>query len=599
MAENTKSISKKKQLIGIARVAKISFQTSPLTAVVKIVGAVINAVLPIITTYFAALTTTALAEAYAGDHTAGSRALFFVIVTVLLGIMMNMWTSVSQYVDTMASYKIKSAISDRLYAHFLRLEYWRYDDKNTNDLFDKSKRFVGFFGYIFNSVTTIATALISLVASLGALFFVSWQIGLIVLVAVIPGVLIQLNLSRFRAKHWSENIETRRRMDEIEWNMLQPARIVELRLYGLVQHLLDLRVVLRDKDEKVRIEYERKIIGKQLASDILEAAAEIIALVSITMKIIAHAQPIGQFLYVQQLVSRTLAAVHQSVTGVGLVDEDIANLFDYDEFMKLEEATARPVVLEHQPNQLRAENVSFHYPQNDAMVLKNISLTIEKGQKVAFVGENGAGKSTLIKLLLGIYQPSNGVVLVDNDDLAKVSYESWHKYIGVLQQSYGIYSFATAWENIAFGDVTKRASKQHIEAAAHDAEAADFLQKLPKGYDSYVTPLMEHDDGTKGTWLSGGQEQRLSLARNFYRDSPIVILDEPTSAIDALAESRIFRRLFTEKDKTIITVSHRLSTVKKADVIYVLEDGKIVEQGAHDELVRKKGAYYTLFESQL
>ncbi|NLA42873.1 ATP-binding cassette domain-containing protein [Candidatus Saccharibacteria bacterium] len=110
---------------------------------------------------------------------------------------------------------------------------------------------------------------------------------------------------------------------------------------------------------------------------------------------------------------------------------------------------------------------------------------------------------------------------------------------------------------------------------------------------------MESDDGTQGTDLSGGQWQRLALARNFYRDSPVVILDEPTSAIDALAESRIFNRLFRQKDKTIITVSHRLSTIKKADVVFVLEDGRIVEQGSHQDLIDKQGAYYKLFASQL
>lgn len=599
MAKNTKIISKKKQLVGIVRVARISFKASPLAVVIKVIGIAVDAILPIATTYFAALTTTALAEAYAGDHSAGSRALFYVIVTVFLGVMMSAWSSINQYIDNITGYKIRCAINDRMYEHFLRLDFWRYDDKQTTDLFDKSKRFTQFFEYVFNSLTSIASAVVTLVVAMFALFFVSWQIGIIVFSAVIPGVLIQLNLSRFRAKHWNENVETRRRLYEIEWNMLQPSRIAELRLYGIVRHLLDLHTQLRDKDEKTRIEYERKTIGKRLASDVLEAAAEVITLIDITMKIIAHAQPIGQFLYVQQLVSRTMAAVHQVALHVGQIDEDIANLFDYDEFLKLDEATTRPVTLEKQPGCIRIENVSFHYPNTTAMVLNDISLTIQKGQKIALVGENGAGKSTLVKLILGLYEPSKGAIYVDDNNLADVSPESWHAHIGVLQQSYGVYDFATARENIAFGNVAKRASKSDVVAAARGAEAAEFLEQLPKRYDSYVSPLMESDDGAKGTMLSGGQEQRLSLARNFYRDSPIVILDEPTSAIDALAEARIFKRLFAEKDKTIITVSHRVSTIKKADVIYVLENGSITQQGTHDELVRKKGAYYTLFESQL
>ena len=486
-----------------------------------------------------------------------------------------------------------------MYEHFLNLEFWRYDDKHTADLFDKSQRFANFFGYAFDSLARIAAALISLITAVAALVLASWWLGLIVLIAVVPGVIIQFNLSRFRVRHWNENVETRRKLARIEWDMLQPQRIAELRLYGLVRNLLNLRMKLRDTDEKTRIEFERKVIWKQLGSDVLEAAAEVVALIYTTMQIIARAQPIGQFLYVQQIVSRAMGAVGQFTSGISSIDEDIANLFDYNEFMGLETGQARTVKLREQPDTISLENVSFHYPSSKTAVLEDISMIINKGQNVAIVGENGAGKSTLIKLILGLYEPTIGNVLVDGVNLKDVMHDSWHRYIGVLRQDYGVYSFATARENVMYGDVSTRRAEQRFEEAVHDAEAASFLEKLPKGYDTFVHQWMEHDDGTSGVELSGGQQQRLSLARNFYRDSPIIILDEPTSAIDALAESRIFKRLFAEKNKTIITVSHRLTTVQKADMIYVMEHGKIVEQGTHAQLVQKKGTYYTLFESQL
>ena len=597
--KDTRKLSTRERVIGIARVARISFKASPLAVVMKIVGAIVTAVLPLVTTYFAALTTTALAEAYAGDEVAGERAIVYVLVTAFLGVLMTAWSSLERYVNELVGYKIKAAISDQMYEHFLQLEFWRYDDKHTADLFDKSKQFAQFFGYAFDSLARIAASLIALVAAVAALVLTSWWLGLIVLVAVVPGVIIQFSLSRFRVRHWNENVETRRKLGQIEWNMLQPQRIAELRLYGMVRNLLDLRMKLRDADERTRIEFERKVIWKQLGSDVLEAAAEVAALIYTTFQIIAKAQPIGQFLYVQQIVSRAMGAVGQFTSGLSSIDEDIANLFDYNEFMGLETGQARAIKLKKQPEVIAFENVSFHYPSSDAPVLEDISLTIRKGQNVAIVGENGAGKSTLIKLLLGLYEPTSGKVSVDDIDLKDVSHESWHQYIGVLRQDYGVYSFATARENVMYGDASHHRSKERFEKAVHDAEAASFLEKLPKGYDTFVHQWMEHDDGTSGVELSGGQQQRLSLARNFYRDSPIIILDEPTSAIDALAESRIFKRLFGTKDKTIITVSHRLTTVQKADVIYVIEHGKIVEQGTHTDLVRKKGTYYTLFESQL
>ena len=251
------------------------------------------------------------------------------------------------------------------------------------------------------------------------------------------------------------------------------------------------------------------------------------------------------------------------------------------------------------PQQISFNNVSFTYPQTKKPVLQNISLNIKAGQRIAIVGENGAGKSTLIKLLLGLYIPNRGDVLLDNLSTRAIDVSSWHNQLGVLQQTAMDFDYLTARENIIIGDVALPFSKKRYNAAIKTAEAEGFLNKLPKGDASYISNWIEHEDGTKGFELSGGQKQRLALARNLYRDSPIIILDEPTSAIDALAESRIFKHLFEQEDKTIITVSHRLSTVRRANQIYVMENGAIVKQGTHAELVKLGGTYVRLFESQL
>lgn len=594
-----KKFSTRQKVAGIARVAAITYKASPLAVYVKVAGTLITSILPIVTTYFAALTTTALASAYAGDQQAGGQAITYVIITAVLGVVLTAWSSLEQYINQFVRYRIDAAISDQLYEQFLALDFWRYDDKKTADLFDKSKQFAQFFAFVFDKLASIFTALVSLVAGLVALMLVSWWLGLILLAAVIPGVIIQFRLSRAQVNHWNNNVETRRAKDMIEWNMFQVSAIAELRLYGMVRHLLDLRMKLRDKDEKQRIEFERQYIGKQLAADVLEAAAEVIALIYITLQIIAHLQPVGQLLYVQQIVSRALGGARTFVSQLSSIDEDIANLFDYNEFMELPTAKKAAKHLKKEPETISFNNVSFHYPGSEQSVLKNVSFQIKKGQHVAIVGENGAGKSTLVKLLLGLYVPTEGSVYVGNDNLAEVSIEEWHRYLGVLEQNSNKYAFATARDNILLGDVGRPVSTERFEEALDAAEARTFLEKLPKGLDNYVNQWIEHDDGTSGVDLSGGQWQRLALARNFYRNSPIIILDEPTSAIDALAESRIFKRLLKKKDKTIVTISHRVTTIEKADIIYMLEEGEIVEQGTHEELVAKQGRYYRMFESQL
>jgi ATP-binding cassette subfamily B protein/ATP-binding cassette subfamily C protein len=597
--QSDRKLTAKERAKAIWHVAQLTYRAAPMAVIVKVIGSIITAVLPLVTTYFAALTTTELAKAYAGDSGAGEQAILFVLITAILGVFMTGWKSFEQYINELTRYRVEAAMNDRMYEHFLSLDFWRYDDKTTADRFDKAKRFANFFAYVFDRLAGLVTQFITMVAGLGALVLVSWWLGLILIIAVVPSVVIQFRLSRKQIAHWNSNVETRRAKNMIEWQLFEPKHIAELRLYGMARHLLDLRMRLRDTDEKERIEFERQFILKRFGADTFEAAAEVIALVYTTMQIIAHAQPIGQLLYVQQVVSRALGGSSGFVSQLNTLDEDLANLFDYQEFMELPLYTSNGAKLLGSPNSIEVKNVSFHYPQSDKKVLQDVSLSIKKGQHVAIVGENGAGKSTLIKILTGLYRPNEGSVLLDGKDLSEYDVASWHAQLGVLQQEYLAYIFANAQDNIYFGDVSTPLDAKRLDAAIDRAEARTFLEKLPKGLETFLSAWMEHNDGTNGVDLSGGQWQRLALARNFYRDSPVIILDEPTSAIDALAESRIFKHLFDDKTRTVIAISHRLTTIERSDVIFMLQEGKVVERGTHEELVAKRGAYYHMFESQL
>ena len=197
----TTKLSKKQYVSAIANVAVITFRASPFAVILQLIGAIINAVLPIVTTYFAALTTTALAEAYAGDQTAGGRAMEFVIITALLGLIATAWDSFASYITQLMRYKVEAAMTDRMYSHFLQLDFWRYDDKDTADMYDKATQFANFFPYVFDRLTGLLTAFISMIAGLVALALVSWWLGLILIAAVIPGLFIQFQLSRAQTRH--------------------------------------------------------------------------------------------------------------------------------------------------------------------------------------------------------------------------------------------------------------------------------------------------------------------------------------------------------------------------------------------------------------
>lgn len=583
----------------VAQVLRVSFRASPGAVIMKVLGSLISAVLPLVTTYFAALTTTALAAAYAGDAGAGQLAIVYVVITAALGLFWGSFTSVDRYIQQLMSFRVGAIVGDQMYERFLALEFWRYDDKETVDLYDRAKRFSDSYARVLDRIAAIFTQLVSVILAIGALLVVSWWIAVIVLVAIVPSVYLQFKLSREQIAHWNTQVDSRRQRRMIEQNLLRPQHIAEMRLYGIVRFLMDLRSRLRDADERRRLDFQRRYIPKQLAADALQYGAEVVSLVWVVGQIITRSQPVGQFLYVQQIVSRALSTANNLVSSLSSIDEDLANLKDYELFMALPAHSEHAPPLPAAPREVELKDIRFTYTGSDIEVIRGISMTIREGQHIAIVGENGAGKSTLIRILAGLYRPDSGQVMLDGVDLAAVDVTSWHRHLAVLSQEFLKYEFATAAENIWFGDVQSPRDDGRIQRAAGDAEALEFISKLPNGLENHVSNWMEDPRGRKGSGLSGGQWQRLAMARNFYRNATFMVMDEPTSAIDALAEHRIFTRLFADRSSTIIAISHRLATIEKADTVYMLEDGRVVEQGTHQELVALRGRYFRMFESQL
>ena len=246
------------------------------------------------------------------------------------------------------------------------------------------------------------------------------------------------------------------------------------------------------------------------------------------------------------------------------------------------------------PHSIEFKNVSFSYPGVDRKVIKNVSFVLEPGETTVLVGLNGAGKTTLIKLLTRLYDPSEGEILLDGVNIKEYDPKDLYKMFGIIFQDFGKYA-CTVSENIMFGEIEAERNDERIRDSADSANAGDFIERLPVGYETPLMRIFERD----GIELSIGQWQKLAIARAFYSDSDVLILDEPTASLDAIAEQEIYSQFEAlRKDKTTIFVSHRLSSATTASKIIVLEYGELIEMGNHKELMAKEGRYYELFSTQ-
>jgi len=450
---------------------------------------------------------------------------------------------------------------------------------------------------IVNGLMELGRSSISLLAMVALLLSFHWGVAVILFAAAIPGILVRLRYSRIMYKWQRERTQKNRKTNYFNWLLTGDAHAKEIRLFKLGGLF---RNRFRDLRKKLRGE-RLHISRKRTVADLLAQGGALIPVFGtfgfIAYRTVHGAITLGDMVMYFQAVQRGLGYLRGVLGGLaGLYEHNLflSNLF---EFLDLRPKVREPIHPLPVPHPMRKgivfDHVMFNYPTGKRKVLKDISITIEPGEVIALVGENGSGKTTLIKLLCRLYDPLDGKITYDGIDLNRFETTALRLKISVIFQDYARYHL-TARENIWLGNIDLRPDDKKIATAAQQAGADRLISGLPGGYESILGKWFE-----EGEELSVGEWQKVALARAFLRDAQVIVLDEPTSSMDAKSEYEVFkgfRRLL--EGRAAVLISHRFSTVRMADRIFVFEDGRITESGAHDQLIRLNGKYAHLFEKQ-
>lgn len=450
---------------------------------------------------------------------------------------------------------------------------------------------------ILTNLLAIGRGVATLAGILLLLASVHWGLAAVLALAALPAMLVRMRFAERLYRWRMARAGTERQAWYINYLLTAPMSAKEVRVYGLGPHLAG-----RSHDLRERLRGERLQLARtQGAEDlVVQSGATIVvygSLAFIALLAFRGSLTIGDLVMYFGAVQRAQTVLQGVFSGLAGLYEDNLFLEALTEFLDLRPQITAPAQPAPLPTPIRKglalDRVSFTYPRSERASLHDVSFHIEPGEMVALVGANGSGKTTLVKLLCRLYDPTGGVVTLDGTDVKTFDPRGFRRLLGVVFQDFLVFH-GTAGENIWFGDPAAPPDDQRVADAAAASGAAEVIGKLPKGFDTPLGNWME-----PGTQLSGGEWQKLALARAFYSKAPFLVLDEPTSALDAESEARVFETLRkVAGEKGILVISHRFSTVRMADRICVLDDGRVVESGSHDELMLRQGIYARLYELQ-
>ncbi len=581
----------------VPAVLKIVWESGPPVVIFGLISRLFSSLLPVLLLWITKLIIDGIVQAVSLHQAVQPRFWWLVATEFTLAVLNSFLVRTIDYSDSLLADKYTRHVSIRVMEHASSLDLLAYEDPVFYDRLERARVqatdrlvMIQAVGRLVQQVITTVTLSVSI------MFFSPWLMVLLIL-GVVPAFLGE---SHFAFLGYAKNFRQtplQRQLDYLRVLGGSKEAAKELKLFGLRKFLIERFTRLSDE---IYVENtglsRRKLIAGALLS-MIGTAGYYSAYVFVIWRTVNGALSIGTLTFLAGAIQQASSNIQQIFSTIAAIGDQALFLTDLLAFFKMQPT------IRSKPNALPAprpikqgvefRNVCFSYPGNSRLILDHINFTVHTTERLALIGENGQGKTTIVKLITRLYDPTEGQILLDGVDLREYDLEDLHREMGVIFQDFMRYEM-TAAENIAVGRVEELNNPEMLRAAAQKSMAEATIARLPRGYDQMLGRRFE-----QGVDLSGGEWQKVALARAYLRNAQILILDEPTAALDARSEFEVFQR-FAEltSGKMALFISHRFSTVRSADRIIVLENGRIAEEGNHEELSRLGGRYAEMFEMQ-
>ncbi len=592
---------KAERLAYLPQTLSLVWQAAPTWTIAWLVLLVFQGFLPVATVYLTRLVVDNLSAAVGAGLAWENIQSLLVPAALMAGVLLltQILQGANEWIRTAQAEFVQDHISALVHAKSIEVDFSFYESSEFFDRLDRARN--GASGRslaLLQSSGSLLQNSITMLAMTAVLLAYGLWLPMVLLLSALPAFYVVMRLNRRHHRWWEKTTIDRRWLQYYELLITQSMPAAEVRLFGLGPYFRSAYQTLRRRLRTEHIQIVRDQSLGRLLAGIIALIISGGALAWMGRQVLLGRLTLGDVALFYQAFNKGQGLMKSLLSNVNQIYQNslfISNLF---EFLQIAPKIVDPPQPQPVPTkidrEIRFKNVTFRYPDTDRAVLQDYNLTLPAGKIVAIVGDNGAGKSTLIKLLCRFYDPESGSIEIDGTDIREFPVEDLRRLITVLFQS-PIPFYVTAGQNIALGDLSETASEESIEAAAHGAGIHEKITSLPQGYKSMLGKWFPG-----GTDLSGGQWQRLALARAFFRRAQMIILDEPTSAMDPWAEFDWLERFRAlANGRTAVVITHRFTLSMRADIIHVMRDGQIVESGNHDTLIAQGGLYAQSWKTQM